>query len=66
MLNNKFKSHLIKELNKSEAYMYEAFMYLKELEIINPKDSKLQKAIWDLCEAGELVSRTSVELECID
>jgi len=66
MITNKFKNHLIQELNKSEEYMYETFMYLKELEIINPKDSKLQKAIWDLCEAGELVSRTAIELECTD
>jgi len=26
---------------------------------------KLQKAIWDLCEAGELISTTAIELQCL-
>jgi len=36
------------------------------LEEDNPKDSGLQEEIWNLCEVGELVSRTAVILKCLE
>ena len=66
MINNKFKSYLIKSLDEAEEYANKVFLYLKELEEKNPKDKRIQKEIWNLCEAGELVSRTAVELECLE
>ena len=66
MLNNKFKNHLITQLNEAEEFTNRVFLYLKELELDNPKDSRLQEEIWHLCEAGELVSNTVVELECLE
>jgi hypothetical protein len=66
MTNNKFKNYIIERLDEAEEYIHLAFLYLKKLEEINPKDSKLQEAIWDLCEAGEIVSISSIEIECLD
>ena len=66
MLNNKFINHLIEHLDEAEEFTNKVFIYLKELEKQNPKDLRLQKEIWNLCEAGELVSTTIIELECLD
>ena len=66
MISDKIKQYLIEELEEAEEYLNEVFYYLKELEEGNPKDSRLQEEIWNLCEAGELVSRTAVQLDCIE
>ena len=66
MINNEFKIHLIKQLDGVEEFTNKVFLYLKELELDKPKDSRLQKEIWNLCEAGELVSNIVVELECLE
>lgn len=65
-MTNKFKNYIIKELNNSEEYMNKVFEYLKKLEQNNSKDVRLQKEIYNICEAGELVSKTIVELECLE
>jgi len=66
MLSDKLKEYLIKQLDEAEEYTTKVFLYLKELEVNIPKDTRLQKEIWNLCEAGELISRTVVELECLE
>ena len=66
MINNKFKKYIIKRLNESEEYILKAFLYLKEIEAIKSNDFKLQEAIWNLCEAGEIVSTSVIELECLN
>ena len=65
MVNDKFKKYIIERLNEAEEYIFKVFVYLKKLEEINPKDSDLQEAIWSLCEAGEIVSNSSIEIECL-
>ena len=62
--NNGLKNHLIKQLDEAEEYICKVFLYLNELEEKEPKNKRLQKEIWNLCEAGELISRTAIELEC--
>ena len=64
MIDNEFKNYIIERLNESEEYIYKAFLYLKELEEMKPRDIHLQEAIWDLCEAGEIISTSVVEFEC--
>ena len=66
MIDSKLKNYLIKQLDEAEEYTTKVFLYLKELELDNPKDLRLQEEIWNLCEAGEIVSNTVVELECLD
>ena len=66
MLSNKIRNYLINQLDEAEEYTTKVFLYLKELELDNPKDSRLQEEIWNLCEAGELVSNAVVELECLE
>jgi len=66
MINNKFRDHVIKQLDGAEEYTNKVFLYLKEMEEVKPKDSRLQEEIWNLCEAGELISNTVVELECLE
>ena len=63
-MTKKIIKEMLKDLNEAEKYIYEAFMYLKELEDVTPKNPKLQKAIWDLCEAGEFVGNGIIYLEC--
>ena len=65
-MNNKIKKYILEELEKSEKYIYKVFIYLKELESINQKDLRLQKEIWNLCEAGELISTSAIELEYLE
>jgi len=66
MINNNFKNHLIQQLDEAEKFTNKVFLYLKELEEENPKDSRLQAEIWNLCEAGELVSNVTITLECLE
>lgn len=62
MINNKLKNYITNRLDKSEEYIYKVFLYLKEIEKYRSKYSKLQEAIWNLCEAGEIVSNSSIEI----
>ena len=64
-MNNKIKKYILEELNKSDKYSYKVFKYLKELEE-RKDDLKLQKAIWNLCEATEFVSNVIVSLEVLE
>jgi hypothetical protein len=68
-MNYKFKKHLIKELEKcEEIHLMKVFEYLKELEeeMKGYSNKRMQKAIYHLCETGEIISSTVVELECLD
>ena len=65
-MNNTFKKRLINQLDEAEEYTNKVFIYLKELEDVTHKDSRLQQEIWNLCEAGELISNTVVELEYLE
>ena len=66
MTNNKFKQDIIERLNISEEYIYKVFLYLKAIEENKSNNSDLQEAIWNLCEAGELISNSIIEIECSD
>ena len=54
----------IKWLDKEEAKMMLAHDSAKT--ILDKATEYLKKEIWNLCEVGELVSRTAIELECLE
>ena len=64
-MNNKLKMYMLKELNKTEKHILEAYYFLREIVEDKPDDymNLINKAIYNLCEVDESNSNIIVTLE---